>query len=65
MPQREGSRLASEDGPIPRACGLAGARQSSLSVRVCRIGSEPVYHGPLIVKGLARLRREITNEGWW
>lgn len=34
-PQREGSRLASEDGPIPRACGQAGTRQSSLSMRVC------------------------------
>lgn len=28
--QPEGSRLASEDGAIPRACGLASARQSSL-----------------------------------
>lgn len=28
--QSEGSRLASEDGAIPRACGLASARQSSL-----------------------------------
>lgn len=30
-PRREGSRLASEDGPIPRACGLART-ESSLSL---------------------------------
>lgn len=34
-PPREGSRLASEDGPIPRACGPAGVRLSLRRERVC------------------------------
>lgn len=52
-PQREGRGLASEDGPIPRACGLARAGQGSLpSLWACYQGQ--CATGPLIVKGLCK-----------
>lgn len=52
-PRREGRRLAAEDGPIPRASGLARAGVSWLLCGfVCGFGAEPGVHGQLVVKRL-------------
>lgn len=52
-PRREGRRLAVEDGPIPRASGLARAGVSWLLCGfACGFGAEPGVHGQLVVKRL-------------